>query len=57
MVRLSKFGVGFVIFMVVGVVKCGLKEVGFIIEKCKGFGCKCDMLIGIFIDVLILWIY
>lgn len=48
MVCLLKIGIIFGIFIVVGIVKCGLVGVGFIIKKCNGFGCKCDMLIGVF---------
>ena len=50
MARLSKPGAGFATFTAAGVVKRGLKEAGFTIEKRKGFGRKRDMLTGILTD-------
>lgn len=40
----------FVIFIVVGFVRRGLIEVGFSISKVKGYGKKCEMLIGKLIE-------
>ncbi|TPV60729.1 bifunctional tRNA (5-methylaminomethyl-2-thiouridine)(34)-methyltransferase MnmD/FAD-dependent 5-carboxymethylaminomethyl-2-thiouridine(34) oxidoreductase MnmC [Aestuariibacter sp. GS-14] len=51
MARLSKPGAGFATFTAAGVVKRGLKEAGFCIEKRKGFGRKRDMLTGTLTEV------
>ncbi|BFT29863.1 bifunctional tRNA (5-methylaminomethyl-2-thiouridine)(34)-methyltransferase MnmD/FAD-dependent 5-carboxymethylaminomethyl-2-thiouridine(34) oxidoreductase MnmC [Alteromonas sp. D210916BOD_24] len=48
MARLSKSGTTFGTFTAAGIVKRGLADVGFIVEKTKGFGRKRDMLIGTF---------
>ncbi|WP_040521817.1 bifunctional tRNA (5-methylaminomethyl-2-thiouridine)(34)-methyltransferase MnmD/FAD-dependent 5-carboxymethylaminomethyl-2-thiouridine(34) oxidoreductase MnmC [Aliiglaciecola lipolytica] len=48
MARLSKQGATFATFTAAGIVKRGLSEQGFIVNKTKGFGHKRDMLIGRF---------
>ena len=50
MARLSRERATFATFTAAGVVKRGLKDVGFEIEKRKGFGHKRDMLAGTFND-------
>lgn len=46
MARMSKPGATFATFTSAGFVKRGLREVGFEVEKVKGFGEKRDMLVG-----------
>ncbi|MGH1462424.1 MAG: bifunctional tRNA (5-methylaminomethyl-2-thiouridine)(34)-methyltransferase MnmD/FAD-dependent 5-carboxymethylaminomethyl-2-thiouridine(34) oxidoreductase MnmC [Neptuniibacter sp.] len=48
--RLSKPGTTFSTFTAAGLVKRGLKAVGFDVQKQKGFGRKREMLIGTFAD-------
>jgi tRNA 5-methylaminomethyl-2-thiouridine biosynthesis bifunctional protein len=47
MARLSKTGASFATFTAAGDVRRGLQEVGFVVEKRKGFGHKRDMIAGI----------
>lgn len=48
MARLSNKGATFATFTAAGVVKRGLRAVGFTVEKVDGFGWKRDMLRGVF---------
>lgn len=48
MARLSKEGTTFATFTAAGIVKRGLADVGFAVNKVKGFGRKRDMLTGVF---------
>lgn len=48
MARLSKTGAHFATFTAAGFVKRGLRDVGFEVQKVRGFGTKRDMLIGHF---------
>jgi len=48
MARLSKTWAHFATFTAAGFVKRGLREVGFEVQKVRGFGTKRDMLIGQF---------
>lgn len=48
MARLSNPGATFATFTAAGVVKRGLKEAGFDVQKRDGFGWKRDMLVGVF---------
>ncbi|MAE50913.1 MAG: hypothetical protein CMH27_03805 [Micavibrio sp.] len=48
MARLSKTGARFSTFTAAGFVKRGLREVGFEVQKMRGFGTKRDMLVGEF---------
>lgn len=45
--RLSRAGTRFATFTAAGLVRRGLQEVGFRVEKCPGFGRKREMLAGI----------
>lgn len=46
MARLSKPGTSFATFTAAGFVKRGLRDVGFNVQKIRGFGTKRDMLVG-----------
>ncbi|WP_415905131.1 bifunctional tRNA (5-methylaminomethyl-2-thiouridine)(34)-methyltransferase MnmD/FAD-dependent 5-carboxymethylaminomethyl-2-thiouridine(34) oxidoreductase MnmC [Neptuniibacter sp. QD48_55] len=48
--RLSKPGTTFSTFTSAGIVKRGLKDVGFDVRKQKGFGRKREMLVGTFVE-------
>jgi len=48
--RLSKPGTTFSTFTAAGIVKRGLRDVGFDVRKQKGFGRKREMLVGTFIE-------
>jgi len=48
MARLSKTGASLATFTAAGFVKRGLRDVGFSVQKVRGFGTKRDMLIGQF---------
>lgn len=48
--RLSKPGTTFATFTAAGVVRRGLRDVGFNVKKVKGFGRKREMLVGTFED-------
>jgi len=48
--RLSKPGTTFATFTAAGIVKRGLRDVGFDVRKQKGFGRKREMLVGTFVE-------
>ncbi|WP_415883460.1 bifunctional tRNA (5-methylaminomethyl-2-thiouridine)(34)-methyltransferase MnmD/FAD-dependent 5-carboxymethylaminomethyl-2-thiouridine(34) oxidoreductase MnmC [Neptuniibacter sp. QD34_54] len=48
--RLSKPGTTFSTFTAAGIVKRGLRDVGFDVRKQKGFGRKREMLVGTFVE-------
>lgn len=48
--RLSKSGTTFSTFTSAGIVKRGLRDVGFDVRKQKGFGRKREMLVGTFVE-------
>ncbi|WP_415906454.1 bifunctional tRNA (5-methylaminomethyl-2-thiouridine)(34)-methyltransferase MnmD/FAD-dependent 5-carboxymethylaminomethyl-2-thiouridine(34) oxidoreductase MnmC [Neptuniibacter sp. QD72_48] len=48
--RLSKLGTTFSTFTAAGIVKRGLRDVGFDVRKQKGFGRKREMLVGTFVE-------
>ena len=44
--RLTRMGGSFATFTAAGLVRQRLTDAGFHVEKCRGFGCKRDMLVG-----------